>query len=84
MRGGRLIVGAPNSDVGGAPNAGAAYILDHVGASFVQSGSRLFAETVAANDYFGSSVSVYGDVAVIGVPNADGSAADADQRSGDP
>ncbi len=62
------IVGAPNHAVAGKAGAGAAYV-------FVQSGvtwtlqQELTASDGAANDEFGTSVSVSGTTAVVGAPD---------------
>ncbi|MFT7462491.1 MAG: hypothetical protein ACI9EF_000831 [Pseudohongiellaceae bacterium] len=59
-----LIVGAYHEDEGGA-DAGAAYIFRHNGGEWVEE-QKLMAWDAAANDYFGWSCAILGDVAVVG------------------
>jgi hypothetical protein len=69
-----IVVGVPNSDPGGTTNAGASYVF--VKPSGLWSGNltqtaRLTASDKAASDEFGRSVSISGDVIVIGARKAD-------------
>ncbi len=67
--GGRVVViGAPGDD-GSAVDAGAAYVHRWNGVAWVRE-ARLTASDGAAQDYFGSSVAISGDVIVIGAPFA--------------
>ncbi len=64
----RIVVGAPwdddatDSDIG---NAGAAYVFDWDGTSWVET-AKLLPSDGSASDYFGQSVSVWGDRIVVG------------------
>ena len=78
--GGTAVVGAPKHNVGSKSNAGAAYVFTEVDG--VWSGPvKLIADDGAENDWFGYSVAVEGNVAVIGAyqhdtnDNADAGAA---------
>ncbi len=62
------IVGAQNNDDDGL-NSGSAYLFD------VSTGEQLFkltASDAAAGDFFGASVAIYRNVAVVGAPGNDG------------
>ena len=63
------IVGATFND-GGVNGSGSAYIFKWNGASWVQQ-QKLFASDGAANDQFGHSVSISGDLAIVGAPYDD-------------
>jgi hypothetical protein len=71
------IVGAPNEDTNGS-NAGAAYIYRFNGSSWVQE-DKLLADDGDASDEFGISVTIDGDIAMVGATGDDdnGSAAGA-------
>jgi hypothetical protein len=58
--GSRVIVGARYADPGGTTDAGAAYVFIRSGTTWTQE-SKLTASDKAANDYFGSSVSISSD-----------------------
>jgi len=62
--GNTMIVGAPTDDVAGA-NAGRAYVYTRSGTSWTKQG-EFAGET--ADDRFGTSVAVSGDVALVGAP----------------
>jgi hypothetical protein len=68
------LIGAPGDDDGGEL-AGAAYVFTHSNGTWSQS-CKLTADAAAAEDAFGSSVALDGDVAVIGAPGRDGSGYD--------
>jgi len=59
------LVGAPYDDDNGA-NSGSAYVFRWNGTSWAQEPNKLLASDGATSDYFGWSVSVSGDVAVVG------------------
>jgi len=59
------IVGADQDDVNGMVNSGSAYIFKRDGTSWVQQ-PKLTALDGAASDYFGCSVSISGDYAIVG------------------
>ncbi len=67
--GGVLLVGAWHASPGGTTNAGAAYIIPFNRAVWSEK-SKLTASDKAEDDQFGNSVSVAGDVALVGVPQA--------------
>ena len=64
------IIGAYAADPGGITNAGKAYIFRHNGTSWLQE-AILTASDKAANDRFGWSVSISGNVAIVGAYAAD-------------
>jgi hypothetical protein len=68
-----VVVGAPSADPGGTDDAGAAYVFVKPGSGWVGAfeTAKLTASDKAANDWFGSSVSISGDVVVVGLPGAD-------------
>ncbi|MCI5162435.1 MAG: hypothetical protein D3917_10560 [Candidatus Electrothrix sp. AX5] len=59
------VIGAYSADPNGLQDAGAAYVFTRIGTSWTQQ-ARLTADSKAAYDCFGWSVSVDGDTAVIG------------------
>ena len=63
------MIGAPEDETGGA-DAGAAYVFDFDGASWSQT-ARVFPVDVEAGDFFGASVALEGDRALIGAPYED-------------
>ncbi|MEM7699026.1 MAG: cadherin-like domain-containing protein [Verrucomicrobiota bacterium] len=70
----RLIVGAHTEDTGGS-NRGAAYVFDYVTSVFDTANvTQLKASDAANNDQFGRSVSIDGNIAVVGaeLEDADG------------
>ena len=62
------IVGAPNHDENNVSNSGAAYVYKYNGTTWIQE-FKLLPSVGAANDLFGTSVSIYGEYAVVGAPN---------------
>lgn len=69
MDGNTAVIGA-NRDDTSANDAGAAYVMKR-GTSFWGEQAKLLAPNAAANDQFGVSVALDGDLAVIGAPAAD-------------
>ena len=67
--GGTLVVGTPGATVGGHSAQGAAFVFTGSGANWTQV-AKLTASDGAANDKFGSSVSISGDTVVVGAPQA--------------
>lgn len=63
------LVGANGADIGGATDRGAAYIYVRQGESWVEQ-IQLLASDGAAGDWFGYSVALRGDQAVVGAPRA--------------
>ena len=59
------IVGAVVDDHSGQTDAGSAYIFKRDGANWTQQ-AKLIASDAAASDYFGRSVSISGDYAIVG------------------
>lgn len=70
-----LYVGAPFDDEGGA-DAGAVYVFKLEAGMWVQD-VKLVPPDIAAGDEFGSSLSLHGDVGIVGAPFADDSAVSA-------
>ena len=73
VAGDTALVGADLADVGGVAEAGAAYVFERnvAGTNAWGQAAKLTASDKAALDYFGYSVSVAGDVALIGAYQAD-------------
>ena len=61
-----LLVGAPAAMVGGNVHQGAAYVFDGSGGSFVQA-QKFVDDTGDAYDQYGQSVSLRGDIALVGM-----------------
>ncbi|MCB1231970.1 MAG: hypothetical protein KDN19_17000 [Verrucomicrobiae bacterium] len=84
--GNRLLVGAPNRTES-ASFCGTAYLFDLVSGRQI---AKLTPSSPAAFDFFGTSVAVSDDFAVVGAPGADGSTSDSgsvsvfDAKTGDP
>lgn len=64
-----VVIGSPYDDDKGSMS-GSAYVFRYDGANWVQDG-KLIASDGAPGDGLGSSVDVFGDVAVVGSPNDD-------------
>lgn len=67
------LVGAPGDDNVGGSEAGSAYVFQNSGATWLQQ-AQLFAADAAADDRFGSAVSLFGYMALVGAPFDDTSA----------
>ena len=65
ISGNTVIVTTMNDDIGGNNDQGAAYVFTRSGATWSQQ-AKLTAADGAANDYFGTSVDVKGEIAVVG------------------
>ncbi len=63
-----ILVGACMDDLTGATDGGSAYVFVRSGTNWVQQ-AKLTAADPAATDYFGESVSLSGDLAIIGAQN---------------
>jgi uncharacterized repeat protein (TIGR01451 family) len=70
LSGDTLVVGAPNHSTGFGYQSGAAYVFVRSGSTWTEQ-QRLVSDTLAAQDYFGTSVSVSGDSLVVGAPGDD-------------
>ncbi|MEY2806740.1 MAG: hypothetical protein RIR65_1157 [Planctomycetota bacterium] len=79
--GGLLVVGAPKEDLQQGSttlaDAGAVYLFERSGDSWTQV-ARLQAPAPGADDFFGTSVAVAGEVLVVGAPGEDGAGAAVD------
>ena len=64
----RAVVGAPGDSEGGA-GAGAAYVFERAGTSWVED-AKLTSSLAAANDTMGSAVALDGDSVAVGLPGA--------------
>jgi hypothetical protein len=69
VSGDTAVIGAYQEDTGGS-SAGAAYVFTRSGGAWVEQ-AKLLASDAQSSDYFGYSVAVSGDTAVIGASNAD-------------
>ena len=65
ISGDTVVIGSPYSDHAGGTNAGSAYVFVRAAGVWTQE-AKLTASDAAAYDYFGHSVSISGDTAVIG------------------
>ena len=70
ISGNYAIAGAQFADPGGRSSAGAAYIFERTSTSWVQR-AILIPPDSTASDYFGRSVSISGDYAIVGASGAD-------------
>ncbi len=70
LSGDTALVGAYGANIDGKADQGAAYIFKSEGATWTQQ-TRLTASDGAEGDYFGYSVSLSGDTALVGAPAAD-------------
>ena len=70
ISGNTVAVGAPGNDVGANADQGSAYVFVRSGAIWSQQ-QQLTAVDGAAGDYFGDSVAISGDTAVVGAPYDD-------------
>lgn len=66
-----VIIGVPWAEVGGESIAGAAYIYYRTGPSTWGLEAKITAPDFDANDYFGWSVAIDGDYAIVGAPGED-------------
>ena len=80
LDGDTLVVGASRDDFGGI-DSGLAYVYVRSGGAWAEQ-AKLIPAAVDADDEFGASVAVDGDVAVIGAPGAEPEAAYVFSRSG--
>jgi hypothetical protein len=69
------IVGAV-SENGSGTDRGAAYVFHRTGTDTWDAGTKITASDAADNDYFGYSVAISGDYAIVGAPYEDGSGTD--------
>ena len=69
------IIGAPNYHHNSSGDSGTAYIFIRSGTSWTQQ-QKLLASDLGAQDYFGRSVSISGDYAIIGAPLWDAGGSD--------
>ena len=63
--GNTAVVGMPNDDIGANTEQGSAYILVRSGTTWIQQ-AKLTASDGATDDYFGHSVALSGDIALVG------------------
>lgn len=66
-----LLVGAPSKDDKGLLSSGAAYVYRFDGSHWIEE-ARLRASDASEYDHFGTSVSLAGDMALIGAPDSNG------------
>ncbi|MBI4718009.1 MAG: FG-GAP repeat protein [Planctomycetes bacterium] len=67
VSGNRALVGAPDADLGGDVDAGAAYLFVRTGSTWAQE-AKLTAFDASGHDRFGWAVALEGDLAVVGAP----------------
>ena len=70
LSGDTALVGANNDDIGANEDQGSVYVFTRTG-SFWNLQQKLTASDGAANDYFGRSVALSGDTALVGASSAD-------------
>ena len=68
VTGDTAIVGAPYKTMGNNTFQGAVYVFVRSGTTWTQQGPALVGADGASNDYFGSSLGISGDTAVVGAP----------------
>jgi hypothetical protein len=68
--GSSVLAGVPYDDTAAGIDTGSAYVFTRSGTNW-QMQAKLTAGTAAANDFFGTSVSLSGDKAVVGAPQVD-------------
>ena len=71
ISGNTAVVGAPNNDLPGKSNCGAAYVFQRSGATWTQV-AKLTAADSAASDQFGLSIDLDGDTVLVGAPFKNG------------
>jgi len=79
LSGDTALVGAPSDDVGANANQGSAYVFVRNGATWAEQ-QKLTASDGIATDFFGNSVALSGDTALVGAPS-DQVGVNADQGS---
>jgi hypothetical protein len=72
ISGDTAIVGAHRDDDNGSYDSGSAYIYQFDGSQWIEV-TKLLASDGESYDYFGESVSISGDTAIVGAPEANGS-----------
>ncbi len=70
ISGNYAIAGAPNDNIGADNNQGSAYVFVRSGSSWTQQ-QKLTASDGAAEDFFGRSVAISGDYAIVGANSDD-------------
>jgi glutamate synthase domain-containing protein 3 len=80
INGDTAVVGAYSDDVGATPSQGSAYVFTRSGTNWTEQ-AQLTASDGAASDYFGLSVAISGDTAVVGAYMDDVGANSTDQGS---
>ena len=70
LSGETVVVGAWGADIGGSSSVGAAYVFTRSGGVWTQQ-KKLTAADGAASDYFGRSVAISGDTALVGADGSD-------------
>jgi len=78
ISGDTILVGAYTANTGNNVEAGAAYVFGRSNGSWIEK-QKLLANDVSSNDYFGFSVAVDGDTAVIGAIGSAGALTNPDQ-----
>jgi hypothetical protein len=81
LDGDTLVAGAPSDDTGAGADAGSAVVFVRSGTTWTQQ-KKLKASDEAPGNYFGSSVALMGDTAIVGAPFNGGGAAYVFVRSG--
>ncbi|MBG81055.1 MAG: hypothetical protein CMJ39_10160 [Phycisphaerae bacterium] len=69
VSGNRVLVGSAFDDVNGVTNAGSAWIFEHDGQGNWDPVAQLLRDDAVAYDFFGISVSLQGDLALVGADN---------------
>lgn len=68
----QILVGAPNDDFAAVLDRGSAYVFQLSGTSTWTQEAKLVASDGVASDFFGSSIGLQGNLAVVASPNDDG------------
>jgi hypothetical protein len=65
------VVGAWSADQYACPNCGAAHVFQRIGASWSEQDGLVPTEVITPSDYLGTSVSISGDLVIVGSPGDD-------------
>lgn len=71
VRGGTIVVGAPDDDLGALSNSGSAYVFERQSNTSWLQTTRLAATDAGSTDYFGTAVAVDANTIVVGAWGAD-------------
>ena len=78
LDGATVLIGSPGDNFLGNPDAGSATVFEHTGTAWEEEAklALVVENTEAAHDHLGLAVALFGDMALIGAPGANGAAPD--------